>query len=140
MRKKELAPSPERADFVSIGLYMVVDAICKQLQLDELLEGVMEEDRARMILDLASYMIQSENNVMQYVDDYCYNHALFSDYCFEDSAVGKLMDSISIKDIDVCVKLRRGSLKHLCMREWICIWRCLYVIWHVDYSRDQLSY
>ena len=39
----------------------------------------------------------------------------------------------------VCVKLRRGSLKHLCMREWICIWRCLYVIWYVDYFRDQLS-
>ena len=102
--EKELAPSPERADFLSVGLHVVISAICKQLQLDELLEGVMEEDGARMILDLASYMIQSENNVMQYVDDYCYNHALFSDYCFEDSAVGKLMDSISIKDIDTFIR------------------------------------
>lgn len=102
--EKELAPSPERTDFVSIGLHVVINAICKQLQLDELLEGVMEEDGARMILDLASYMIQSENNVMQYVDDYCYNHALFSDYCFEDSDVGKLMDSISIKDIDTFIR------------------------------------
>ena len=45
----------------------------------------------------------------------------------------------NLDGITVCVKLRRGSLKHLCMREWICIWRCLYVIWYVDYFRDQLS-
>ena len=102
--KKELVPSPERADFVSCGLHMILERIAEELQLNTLLEGVFDKEVSDLILDVASYMIHSEDNVMQYVDNYCYGHDLFSDQCFEDSAVGKLMNLISVKDIDTFIR------------------------------------
>ncbi len=36
-------------------------------------------------------MIMSENNVMQYLDDYGYSHSLFNKANFTDSTIGKLL-------------------------------------------------
>lgn len=83
---EELIESVDRCDFVSIGSLMVVDTISKQNQLYELLNSIFE-DNTEKILDLAAYMIMSENNVMNYFENYGYNHSLYNETVFSDSTI-----------------------------------------------------
>ena len=100
---EELIESVDRCDFVSIGPHLVVDAIFKQNQLYELLNSIFE-DNAEKILDLAAYMIMSENNVMNYFENYGYKHSLFNETVFSDSTIGRLFQDIKVKDIDTFVE------------------------------------
>lgn len=92
-----------RSDYVSYGLKMVADKISANTQLKGLLENVFG-DLTNKILDTACYMVASENNVMQYVDDYGFNHALFNKKVFDDSSVGKMFDKIQVRDVDLFIK------------------------------------
>ena len=93
----------DRADFISIGPHLVVDKISNQLSLYSLLETVFH-DKADKILDIATYMIMSENNVMQYFDDYGYSHSLFNKANFTDSTIGKLLGSLTVCQMDLFIR------------------------------------
>lgn len=93
----------DRADFISIGPHLVVDKISNQLSLYSLLETVFH-DKADKILDIATYMIMSENNVMQYFDDYGYGHSLFNKANFTDSTIGKLLGSLTVCQMDLFIR------------------------------------
>lgn len=99
----ELEMSPERNDYISIGPEIVVDAIAKKTQLYEILESVFS-GRANKILDIATYMVMSENNTMQYFEDYGYCHSLFNKDNFSDSTIGKLLEELKIKDMDLFIR------------------------------------
>lgn len=99
----ELDVPGERADSVSCGPFVVVDAITRKTQLMDVLESVFPEQWEK-ILDLATYMMMTENNVMQYFEDYGYHHALFNESNFTDSAIGRLFDNMSIKDMDLFIR------------------------------------
>lgn len=99
----ELDVPGERADTVSCGPFVVVDAIARKTQLMDVLESVFPEQWEK-ILDLAAYMMMTENNVMQYFEDYGYHHALFNDCNFTDSTIGRLFDNMSIKDMDLFIR------------------------------------
>ena len=49
-----------------VALFIVVDAIARKTQLMDVLESVFSEQWDK-ILDLATYMMMTENNVMQYL-------------------------------------------------------------------------
>ena len=65
-----------------------------------MLSSIFDKD-ADKILDLASYMVMSENNKMQYFDYYGYDHSLFSKEVFSDSTISNLLEKLKIKDIDI---------------------------------------
>lgn len=100
---EELLPPGERADYISVGPRMVVEKISEKLELKRILEDVFEEDTNK-ILDIATYMVFSENNVMHYFEDYGYGHLLFSDNVFTDTAAGNLMKNMKLKDIDLFIR------------------------------------
>lgn len=99
----ELDVPGERADSVSCGPFVVVDSIARKTQLMDVLESVFPEQWEK-ILDLATYMMMTENNVMQYFEDYGYHHALFNESNFTDSTIGRLFDNMSIKDMDLFIR------------------------------------
>lgn len=99
----ELDVPGERADTVSCGPFIVVDAIARKTQLMDVLESVFSEQWDK-ILDLATYMMMTENNVMQYFEDYGYHHALFNESNFTDSTIGRLFDNMNIKDMDLFIR------------------------------------
>ena len=99
----ELDVPGERADSISCGPFVVVDSIARKTQLMDVLESVFPEQWEK-ILDLATYMMMTENNVMQYFEDYGYRHALFNESNFTDSTVGRLFDNMSIKDMDLFIR------------------------------------
>ena len=93
----------DKADFVIAGPHFVADKISAGNGLKELLETIFKDDSDR-ILDIATYMMMSENNVMQYFEDYGYNHTLFSAENFDDNAIGRLFKKIKVKDIDLFIR------------------------------------
>lgn len=99
----ELDVPGERADSISCGPFVVVDSIARKTQLMDVLESVFPEQWEK-ILDLATYMMMTENNVMQYFEDYGYRHALFNESNFTDSTIGRLFDNMSIKDMDLFIR------------------------------------
>lgn len=99
----ELEISPERGDYISVGPEIVVDAIAKKTQLNDILESVFP-GQADKILDIATYMVMSENNTMQYFEDYGYCHSLFNKDNFSDSTIGKLLEELKIKDMDLFIR------------------------------------
>ena len=99
----ELEEPTERADYISIGTQFVINKISEILKLDETLYEVFEDD-ADKILDIATYIIVSENNVMQYFEDYGYNHSLNNVDNFTDTTIGRLLERLKVKDIDRFVK------------------------------------
>lgn len=99
----ELDVPGERADTVSCGPFVVVDAIARKTQLMDVLESVFSEQWEK-ILDLATYMMMTENNVMQYFEDYGYHHALFNESNFTDSTIGRLFDNMNIKGMDLFIR------------------------------------
>ena len=99
----ELDVPGERVDTVSCGPFVVVDAIVRKTQLMDVLESVFPEQQEK-ILDLATYMMMTENNVMQYFEDYGYHHALFNESNFTNSTIGRLFDNMNIKDMDLFIR------------------------------------
>ena len=93
----------DKADFVIAGPHFVADKISAGNGLKELLETIFKDDSDK-ILDIATYMMMSENNVMQYFEDYGYNHTLFSVENFDDNAIGRLFKEIKVKDIDLFIR------------------------------------
>ena len=93
----------DKADFVIAGPHFVADKISAGNGLKELLETIFKDDSDK-ILDIATYMMMSENNVMQYFEDYGYNHTLFSAENFDDNAIGRLFKKIKVKDIDLFIR------------------------------------
>lgn len=92
-----------RADSISCGPFVVVDSIARKTQLMDVLESVFPEQWEK-ILDLATYMMMTENNVMQYFEDYGCHHALFNESNFTDSTIGRLFDNMNIKDMDLFIR------------------------------------
>lgn len=93
----------DKADFVIVGPHFVVDKISEENGLKELLETIFKDDSDK-ILDIATYMMMSENNVMQYFEDYGYNHTLFNVENFDDNSIGRLFQKIKVKDIDLFIR------------------------------------
>lgn len=83
---------------------MIFNALSEKLELLDLLESLFKDD-AQLILDVATYMIMSENNVMKHIDDYCFNHSLFSDAVIDDNEVGRLFSRLKVKTMDSFLKM-----------------------------------
>lgn len=99
----EIIDASDRSDVIVTGPHFIVQRIAEKLQLDILLQETFG-DNADKILDIATYMMMSENNVMQYFEDYGYNHFLFHKDNFSDNTIGELFSQMKVKQIDLFIK------------------------------------
>lgn len=95
---KEL-PS-RRSSMLHAGTFIAFSAIIREYRLRELLEASFGED-AGFILDLASYLIITEDNAGQYYPDYARCHPLFTDgmRILSDSTISRFLAGMSRDDI-----------------------------------------
>lgn len=101
--KLVLEEPSSRADLVSVGPQFIVSKIIENNELKSILDSIFEKD-ANKILDVATYMMMSENNIMQYFENYGYNHTLFNEKNFTDNTISNLLNRLKIKDIDTFIK------------------------------------
>ena len=78
-------PPSKRSGTLRAGTYLAFAAIIKEYGLDKLLEASFG-DKAGFILDLASYLIVSEDNAGQYYPDYARCHPLFTCLLYTSSS------------------------------------------------------
>lgn len=88
-------PPSKRSGTLRAGTYLAFAAIIKEYGLDKLLEASFG-DKAGFILDLASYLIVSEDNAGQYYPDYARCHPLFTAdmRILSDSTVSRFLAGI----------------------------------------------
>ena len=94
-----LGITPDCSDVLKIGVHVAVGHILRVLELDALLEDIYGRD-ADMIKDVASYMIVSEESVMQHFPSYEYEHPLFMERPIEDTAVCEMFKRHTIAEHD----------------------------------------
>lgn len=80
----------EQSDTLKIGNHLLIQKVMKNLGLDTLIDSVYEE-KACAIKDILSYMLVTEDSVMQHYSDYAYEHCLFSNKVFDDCFISKLL-------------------------------------------------
>lgn len=87
----------ERSCGLNIGAWIVIDKIIQEYHLDSLVENV-EEDNPGLLLDLAAFMIITEDNAGFYYPDYAFNHPLFSKSMtiFSDVTVSKFIHNLTL--------------------------------------------
>ena len=105
--KNEFPELPDKADSVMVGPYAVAQNISIEYGLGTLLGDVFGIECARMILDLALYMLVEEKAVFQHFPAWTWNHEIFSEDIYSDSTVSRLLKEpyITVSKIDQFKKL-----------------------------------
>ena len=93
------APVPECSDVLKVGAYIAIDRVLEQTGLGEIIDNVYEGD-SDMIKDVAAYMINSEDSVMQHFPSYEFEHPLFMPYQVNDSSVCEMLKRHTIAEHD----------------------------------------
>lgn len=96
----DMEPPKRRSNCISAGSFMVFEKIIKEYKLDLYAQEAFG-NRSGLILDLACYMIVSEDNAYQYYPDYARNHPLFTHdmNVLSDSSISRTLSSISSDEI-----------------------------------------
>ncbi|MCF0114446.1 MAG: IS1634 family transposase [Erysipelotrichaceae bacterium] len=112
---EDMIDSSDRCDSLSVGPQFVMGKIAERNGLYELLESVFSREKADRIMDLATYMVVSEKNVLQHFPDYGYDHTLFSLKNFTDTTAGRFLEELKVKDIDLFIQgwVRMNSAKKI---------------------------
>lgn len=86
-----LTSNPNRSDTLKIGSFLVIQKVMKDIGLDDVLNGVFENNIYSMIADIASYMIVSEDSSYQYFPDFMYNHNGLCDDIRQDTYISRFL-------------------------------------------------
>ena len=88
MFKAESLPlPPDRSDTQYIGMKLVVENICEEYKLKNLLNEVFKEEETSLILDLCSFIVLEEKAVFQHYERWSKKHSLFSVSTRSDSYI-----------------------------------------------------
>lgn len=89
--------SSDRSCGLNIGAWVVIDKIIQEYHLDSLV-GKEVEDQPGLLLDLAAYMIITEDNAGFYYPNYAFNHPLFSKNMtiWSDVTVSKFIHNLTL--------------------------------------------
>ena len=87
-----------RSCCLKIGAYMVIRKVVGCYGLDDLLRGVVG-DRTGLLLDLAAFLIITEDNAAQYYPDFAFGHPLFSSgmRIYSDSSISRFLKEMTIE-------------------------------------------
>lgn len=99
---EKLPVAPERADSISVGVICAVSHLSSEIGLTGVLAEVFGEEDARLILDLAMYMLVQESAVFQHFPHWGRSHALFSETVRSDSYISVFeRENITIPKINL---------------------------------------
>lgn len=87
-----------RSCCLKIGAYMVIKRIVEWYGLDRILKDVFD-DRTGLFLDLAAFLIVTEDNAAQYYPDFAFSHPLFSSgmRIYSDSSISRFLREVTIE-------------------------------------------
>ena len=90
--------SDGRSSCISIGSYIVIDKIIKDLGIMNVLSESFAMKETGVLLDLAFYSIVCENNASQYYDDFAYMHPSFTEgmHIYSDSWISEFLHDMTI--------------------------------------------
>ena len=92
MFKAESLPlPPDRSDTQYIGMKLVVEKICEEYKLKNLLNEVFKEEETSLILDLCSFIVLEDKAVFQHYERWSKKHSLFSVSTRSDSYISKFL-------------------------------------------------
>ena len=91
-----LTPAGMRSNTIKIGSYVAFSTIVAEYGLSKLLKSAFG-DKAGLILDLAAYLIVTEDNAAQYYPDYARHHPLFTEkmVVVSDSTISRLLSNVT---------------------------------------------
>ena len=87
--EEELPEPPEQGDTLKTGLYVAIKKAMQDNSLDTLIDNAYLND-APLMEDVIAYMIQTEDDAMQYFPDYGHEHLLFSSQIHSDSDISEM--------------------------------------------------
>lgn len=101
-RDKEKEEIPIQADSIAFGNFILLKEVIKKLHLYECItyafsifddDTIENEDeiKAKLVLDLACYMIDEESGDIQHFPDYCFKSAIQSQKLYSDSEISKFL-------------------------------------------------
>ena len=90
--KKNLPELPARDDHISVDTYAVVKKLCAGSGLFDCLVDAFGSDDAKLILDLASYMLIEESAKFQHYPHWARKNILFSDVSISDSSISLFLN------------------------------------------------
>lgn len=89
--KNLFSEAPKKSDTISVGIHLLISQISEISHLDRALVNAFDEDEARLIKDLATFLLVSETSAFQHFPAFGYSNALFSDKTFSDSYISKFL-------------------------------------------------
>ncbi len=96
--------TPKFSDTLSIGSYLVIQKLFKDLQIDDLLSSIFDDD-ALFIEDIISYMATYESATFQYYTNFIRSHPVLDKKYRDDSQISRLLkNDIKEEDIDIFMK------------------------------------
>lgn len=108
-----LPPAYLRSQTIRVGAYIAFSCIVEEYKIDKILEDCFDE-KASLILDLASYLIICEDNAGQYYPDYARCHAIFTRdmAIYSDSTISRLLSGISPDQVTSFLNAWNGRQDH----------------------------
>ena len=101
-KPEELPEYPEKSNNISVGLFTVVSCLTESIGLNTILCDVFGVINARLILDLACYMLSQESAVFQHYPHWARSNAIFSETISSDTTISEFLnDNISLSDINL---------------------------------------
>ena len=96
-----LPDPPERADSISVGPMLVTKFLAQNSGLTDCLNKTFSDQETNLILDLATYMLNTESAVFQHFPAWARRHALFSLSIRSDSYISRfLCSSLTVSKIN----------------------------------------
>ena len=89
----EEAGEPERSSCLHVGAFFVIRKVIEGYFLDRTIAKIIGKD-AGLFLDLAAYLILTEENAAQYYPEYAYNHPLLTEdmKVYSDSRISDFLN------------------------------------------------
>ena len=104
--KAHLPEAPEKNDNISIGLHVVLNQLCQESSLEKMLDQIFGVFDARLILDLAAYMISEESAKFQHFLHWAKGELLFSSCMRSDTYISTfLKERLTVSKINQFKKM-----------------------------------
>ena len=104
--KAYLPEAPKKNDNISVGLHVVLEQLCQESSLEEMLNQSFGVFDARLILDLATYMISEESAKFQHFQHWAKGELLFSSCMRSDTYISTfLKERLTVSKINQFKKM-----------------------------------
>lgn len=91
------------SDTVKVGATFLIDKVFENTEIDKLLDNIFP-DRGRYLQDLVTYMLISEDSVMQYYDSFVFEHRICGGKAISDSTISRILSETDTEGIELFLR------------------------------------